>query len=155
MPPTLADIIYWSFQAKFSRLVRKFSNMNALLTCVIEIFKKTILGWRSKHWKETANKRLKKITRPFTSLPTKFKTRFCGPASLTDIKQKELIFTSLRTLFARIKFQRRALLCRLCSVAAAIFHCGVGLKVRTAHAKFILGLFPRSYFDLKSQFSRY
>ena len=43
----------------------------------------------------------------------------------------------------------------LLSVAAAIFHCGVGLKVRTARAKFILGLFPRSYFDLKSQFSRY
>ena len=26
----------------------------------------------------------------------------------------------------------------------------IGLKVRTARAKFILGLFPRSYFDLKS-----
>ena len=35
IPPTLADIIYRSFQAKFSHLVRKFSHMNALFTCVI------------------------------------------------------------------------------------------------------------------------
>ena len=35
MPPTLADIVYCSLQTKFSRLVRKFSNMNALFTCVI------------------------------------------------------------------------------------------------------------------------
>ena len=34
-PASLTDIIYCSFQAKFSRLVRKFSNMNALFTCVI------------------------------------------------------------------------------------------------------------------------
>ena len=35
------------------------------------------------------------------------------------------------------------------SAAATIFHCGVGLKVRTARAKFIIALFLRSYFDLK------
>ena len=34
-PASFADIIYCSFQAKFSRLVSKFSNMNALFTCVI------------------------------------------------------------------------------------------------------------------------
>ena len=34
-PASLADIICCSFQAKFSRLVRKFSNLNALFTCVI------------------------------------------------------------------------------------------------------------------------
>ena len=34
-PASLGDIICCSFQAKFSRLVRKFSNMNALFTCVI------------------------------------------------------------------------------------------------------------------------
>ena len=32
---SLADIICCSFQTKFSRLVRKFSNINALFTCVI------------------------------------------------------------------------------------------------------------------------
>ena len=34
-PASLADIIHCSFQAKFSRLLRKFSNMNALFTSVI------------------------------------------------------------------------------------------------------------------------
>ena len=34
-PASLDDIICCSFQAKFSPLVRKFSNMNALFTCVI------------------------------------------------------------------------------------------------------------------------
>ena len=34
-PASLTDIIYCSFLAKFSRLVRKFSNMDALFTCVI------------------------------------------------------------------------------------------------------------------------
>ena len=37
--------------------------------------------------KGNSKQKTEKITRPFTSLPTKFKTRFCGPASLTDIKQ--------------------------------------------------------------------
>ena len=34
-PASLADIICCSFRAKFSRLERKFPNMNALFTCVI------------------------------------------------------------------------------------------------------------------------
>ena len=35
--------------------------------------------------KGTSKQKTEKNTRPFTSLPTKFKTRFYGPASLTDI----------------------------------------------------------------------
>ena len=39
----------------------------------------------------------KKIAPPFTSLPTKFKTRFYGPASLTDI-----IYCSFQAKFSRL-----------------------------------------------------
>ena len=38
--------------------------------------------------KRNSKKKTEKIAPPFTSLPTKFKIRFYGPASLTDIKQK-------------------------------------------------------------------
>ena len=39
-PASLTDIIYCSFQAKFSRLVPKFSNVNVLFTCVIKSIKR-------------------------------------------------------------------------------------------------------------------
>ena len=64
-PASLTDIIYCSFQAKFSRLVRKSLTWTRCLLVWFKSIKKTIFRWRSKHWKGTVNKRQNKIAPPF------------------------------------------------------------------------------------------